>query len=378
MFGETKLHFMASLKHFALVLCTISFTIKSYSQERLFSNNKAWDAATTKKNNDFLFFDIPASINGSNIDPSPVSSVTSDFGDKELSLKLGFPFGVDEDHPRQLSSIRNTFFIKGGISASDEVSTLWKVKDPKTDCSVSLGANHIQPYHYWTFKAGNKRNKPVGDTSSEVINWWSLKANIDWGNHMMITPTIGNDSILFNRKESNSLILLSYNRFFYSEVSNLRWLSCIYSVGFGYGKTNNYEELDDREYETGTIHYNADSSALTSIVESTDAKVGEFKIYEGLACYGEIYFPLTNRKNKYISIYWGTKITSYAIGERENLINGNTGLYFNIRNQQKDPKDLFGFSVSGQFNQMKNLKKEGYFADNFSILLQATVPLRFN
>lgn len=377
MFGETKTHTMIKTLSFYVIL-TFCFTTVGYSQDRLFSNNKSWDSATTKKNNDFLFFDIPASINGSNIDPSPISSVASDFGEKELSLKLGFPFGVDEDHPRQLSSIRNTFYVKGGISASDEVSTLWKVKDPKTDCSLSFGANHIQPYHYWTFKEGNRQNKPVGDTSSEVINWWSFKTNIDWGNYMLITPASGSDSMLFNRKESNSLVLLSYNRFFYSEVSRLRWLSCIYSIGFGYGKTNNYEELDDRKFESGTIHYNSDSSSFTSIVESTDAKVGEFKVYEGFACYGEIYFPLTNRKNKYISVYWGTKITSYAVGARDNLINGNTGLYFNIRNQQEDPKDLVGFSITGQFNQMKDLGQVDYFDKNFSVLLQATVPLRFN
>lgn len=55
--------------------------------------------ATTEVTNRFYYFEIPSSINGSNLDPSAISNVTTNFSTSKLSFKLGVP-SLFKDSPK--------------------------------------------------------------------------------------------------------------------------------------------------------------------------------------------------------------------------------------------------------------------------------------
>jgi hypothetical protein len=335
-----------------------------------YSQRETKSTATLAQTNDLIYFNIPAAINGSNIDPTPVSSISSDFTEKELALKIGFPF-KDENLNFKNHQATNTWYLAASASASDGISTLWKPNKPSTEYGLSFGYNHIRPYMLWTFTTS-------GERATERMNWFSLKSNINWAKYNLFTPDNEFDNILFERRETNGYAYVSFNRYFFSTKRKFRWLSCIYSVGAGYAKTNNYSSLEDRTYQIGSKgKYNADTSMYQNVVETTDGKEGDFLVYEGFTAYGEAYFPLTNLDNQKISIYLGGQLTYFAIGSSRSIVNANTGFYFNIKNQQTDSKDIVSFSITGQFLDLGKQSPD-YFENNFSVLMRAVVPLRFN
>lgn len=151
----------------------------------------------------------------------------------------------------------------------------------------------------------------------------------------------------------------------------------IASIGAGYAKTNNYYALKKRTFEDGTTVYNSDSTLMQNVVETVTGAIGTLTVTEGLASFVEAYIPLIRRDDGIGSIYFGNRITFYGIGKTDRIVNATTGIYFAFKDRS-NKKDLANFAITGQFNQLQKRASEDYFKNNFSVLFQAAVPIRFN
>lgn len=335
--------------------------------------------AGKEETNKFYYFEIPSAINGSSLDPSPISSATINFTESKASLKLGFPtlLGGSDD----LENLTYTGFIQANFKASNGVSTLYKSDNPPFEGGITAGISRILSHRYWNHINTTKQ-------SSEAITWLNMIGNIEKTNYNIFTSN-GSYGMLNEkvRGETGSLFV-SINGYFHSEIAEYKWRRLIASLGIGYAKTNNYASLKKRTLEDGILVYNENNTAYQSVVEATSGAIGKFKSYEGLASYGELFIPIVKGKKsrKYGSLYWGTRATYYGIGKKQYIINGNTGFYINLKDGKttddvknpKPAKDIVSFSITGQFNQINYLKQSEYFKDNFSIVLQVGIPLRFN
>ncbi|RZL12468.1 MAG: hypothetical protein EOO89_19525 [Pedobacter sp.] len=354
-----------------VIICSI--IASTYGQSTSELKKKGTDATLVR----FYYFELPSSINGSYIDPTPISNISSSFTESKLSVKLGFPsfFKVAPE----TKDLKWSAFIQPSFKASSGVSTLFKKGNPPMDFGLTGGISFVTSHPYWVYldAAGNATTRH----SSEALTWLNLTANIEQANYNLFNPNAVYGGLLNKVSETNGGLFLSLNKYFFSELRKHRWKSGIGSIGIGYAKTNDYAVLKKRILEEGRIHFNEDSSAYQTVVETTAGAIGPLTVYEGLAAYVEGYLPLI-RSKKYGSVYFGNKLTAYAIGNSSSIINGNTGFYFNIKDAKmvddKPAKDIVNFSITGQFNKLGDLGNDNYFDTNLTVLFQASVPLRFN
>lgn len=333
--------------------------------------------AGTNETNRFYYFEIPSAINGSNLDPSAISNVTSNFTDSKLSFKLGFP-SVFKDAPAT-KDLKNSGFIQPSFKATNGISTIYKANSAPVEFGVSAGYSRILKHTYWVYLDKNK--KETEEHSSESLTWINLIGNIEQGNYNLFESNASFGQLLEKRTEVNGSIYVSLNRYFFSRIKRYRPLSCIWSIGAGYAKTNNYTSLKSRTLEEGKLVFNSDSTSYQTVVETTSGRNGTLEIYEGLSSFGELFIPLIRNK-KYGGVYFGNRLTFYGIGKSKSIINGVTGFYFNLKDKKvegdKPAKDILNFSLTGQFNQLNKANETDYFEKNFSIVLQVAIPLRFN
>jgi hypothetical protein len=361
------------LKNLILIsfFCFASFN--SYSQ----ANQSNKQNATNPETNRFYYFEIPSAINGSNIDPSAISNVTSNFTDSKLSIKLGFP-NVIKKAPEEKDLIHTGFF-QVYAKATNGVATLWKSSSPPMEFGVTGGYSLKLKHLFWVYLdvEGNQTERH----SSEAFTWLNFICNIERGNYNIFNNSIVYDNILDKKIEVNGSFYVSINHYFFSKINKHRWKSVITSLGLGFARTNNNNLLKSRTYQTGQLVYNADSTKYQTVVESTSGRLGEFIIYNGFSAFYELYIPII-RSPKYGSIYIGNRLTFYGNTNKLFILNENTGLYFNVKDQKTDgdkpAKDVINFSVTAQFNQINNAKNSNYIKDNFTVQVQAAVPLRFN
>ncbi len=334
-------------------------------------------AATNAETNRFYYFEIPSAINGSNIDPSAISNVTSNFTDSKLSIKLGFP-SLFKDAPAT-KDLTNSGFIQVYAKATNGVATLWKANSQPVEFGLTGGYSRVLSHSYWVYLDDKKQ--ATEKHSSEAMNWINVIGNYERGNYYLFNTSGTFSNILTKQTEASGSLYLSFNRYFFSQIKKYRILSCIWAVGIGYAKTNNYTSLKSRTFQEGKIVYNLDSSLSQSVVETTAGRNGSLIISEGLSSFGELYIPLVRNK-KYGGLYFGNRLSFYSIGSNNNITNFNTGFYVNLKDRKidgdKSAKDVINFSITGQFNQLNKSSDKEYIDKNFSILLQAAVPLRFN
>ncbi|PBQ34751.1 hypothetical protein CNR22_24240 [Sphingobacteriaceae bacterium] len=320
---------------------------------------------------EFLRFEIPSIINGSNLDPSPISNASANFAENKVSLKLGVPAlfrsAADNDN------FWNTGFIQGNFKANNGVSTLYKTDNPPLEYGVSGGYSRIiSRYHYLLVDAaGNVTN----DTSSQAVNWISIKGGLDQAKYNLITPTAGYGNMNSQRNDLLGNVFISFNRYYHSDLNFLNRLGRgIWSAGLGYAKTNNYNTLNERTLQDGALIYNADTTAYQTVVESKSGVIGKLETFEGITVFGEYFIPLVRRARG--GFYFGNRVTFYAVNTKKNIANGNSGFYVNLK--EKGGNDVFSFSLIAQFNQFNRIEQSDYFDKYFSVVLQAAVPLRFN
>ena len=375
------------------ILLLISFSIISNignCQKFTYENNQK-DTIEKKsdEDNSFYYYEMPASINGSNIDVTPISNISTSFTDSKLSIKLGFPkiFGggkCDSINPSNLS--RFTGFVGGDIKASNGVSTIFKSDEYPIQGGASAGINWM--FSHYTWKVGNL-------ISSESVNWLNIQGGFQRGKYIML-----NENEDFGMKsneifEWENSVFISVNRYYMTNTKLkgrsmkklgfiLRPFSAISSFGIGYAKTNNYSSLNSRELQEGSLYYSSDSTTYETVVKTTTGKTGEFIVYEGFAAYAELYIPIV-RNPKWGSIFWGVRGSLLASKNAE-IVNGLTGFFFTLKKGSIDNKpcirsaeDAVNFSISLRMNNLQNVRTESNFSkNNASVQVQASIPLKFN
>lgn len=333
---------------------------------------------TKESTNRFYYFEIPSSLNGSNLDPSPISNINANFTDSKISAKLGFPaLFSDEAAGRNLST---TGFLQLNAKASNGLSTLYKSGNPPSELGASAGLSFILHQNFWVYKGTEIH-------SSQRVVWLNVLGSIERANYNIFSPDEKYGGLIRRETETNGSAFLSLNYYFHSEITRYWWKRCIASIGLGYAKANDYASLKKRTLDDGKLVYNADSSAYQSVVETTAGAIGELTIAKGFAGFAELFIPIIKGKQskKYGSLYFGNRLTYYGIGNKKEIINGNTGFYITLKDKKLDAtspdkpaKDVISFSLTGQFNKLNDSGKDGYLKDNFSVQVQLAVPLRFN
>jgi len=319
---------------------------------------------------EFYKFAIPPVINGSNISPNPISNINSNFSESKLTAKVGFPFHQKLE-PKDFSK---SGFIEVGVRAANGIATLYKSKNPPLEFSFSGGFSFITNHAVFVSTLDHTLK------TTEQINWINILGSYEVNNYNLFDISSSYDNVKRTISTNNHSAMISFNRYFYSNQPRLRLMNFIFSAGIGIAKTNNYSSLKKRDFEEGTIINSPNGSTYRSVAETVSGAIGEFKQFEGMAYYLEIFKAII-QSNNWGSIYYGNRLTHYAVGRDQTIINGTTGFYFHLKNgakDMKDVKDVLSFSITGRFNQINKRDETDYLDNNFSIIAQIGVPIRFN
>lgn len=356
-------------KLFLVIVFSMTF-IFSHSQEK--DNLKAYKSDYNKE----LFkFHIPPSLNGSSFDPTPYSNFNANITETKIALKIGLPGLFKDVEKSDLNKHMVTGFIQPSFKASNGISTLYKDGNPPIEFGVSGGVFFITKNKYWVFTGTNER-------SSNAVEWVGLNASIEKNNLNIFFPENQYGTIKNVNRSTTGSLFLTYSRYFYSKIPAYKWINVIWNIGAGYAKVNNYYALKKRTYEEGRLVYSNNATTYQSVSESISGALGPLKEYEGLAAFAEAYVPIIRNENTYGSIFLGTRFSLYSLNAKDKLVNNVSGLYFALKENpgrdKSDKKYAATFSVTGQFNQLNSYSKEENFKKNFTVVLQAAVPLRFN
>lgn len=356
---------------------------------------------TAKGRKDFVQFDIPSLLNGSNIDPSPTTNLAIDLGDERVTLKTGFQLTRKGDN-----AYKWTFVIAPYAQASDGVSTVFSKGEGISDYGTSLGLN-------WVFKRTSYRATQVGadnlnklldpmekrqqkfapagedaptikrvakdDMVSMRVQWLALRSTLDRSTYTLFDTTATFAELQQDRELGLGQVFLSYNYFFQSALPKYRLGNLIASVGLGYASMTNYKQLEERVLQEGSLVYNSDSSAYRTIAETTDGRAGQLIVTPGMAAYVEAYKTVVQLRNEG-AIRLGVRYTNYAPGSvNENSILSG-GLFFTTKKKpDADGKaeDAANFSLTLRLDQFQKNGDAGYFDQYAKVLVGAAVPLRF-
>ncbi|PZR22486.1 MAG: hypothetical protein DI539_05310, partial [Flavobacterium psychrophilum] len=225
-----------------ILLLMLLFSLTIYAQDDKKNVSLLGDKAETKN---FYKALIPASINGSNIDPSPYSNITSDFSESKLSLKIGFPFKKQEN----ITDSRHTFFAKATVKATNGVATVWGADVKPVEYGISGGYSYIFSHNKWYRLKNGKLD--LSDQTSETLWWFNVRGNIDWANYIVLNEGGGYNTLKNEFNDNNGHFFVSFNHYLHSELRSKKLWQHIFSFGMGYAKTNNYGTLSSRTYEEG-------------------------------------------------------------------------------------------------------------------------------
>jgi hypothetical protein len=344
-----------------IIVACMSLSIHAIAQEDL-------PKTVERASNNFYSFEIPAAINGSNINPSPFSALSFDLTDSKLAFKYGFPHL--EKTPVRIDSVRNYGFIQGNIRATTGIATLFKPGDTPFGYGISSGWSHIIKNKYWVYTAN-----PT-DISSQNVQWFSIRADVQRENYNIFNETATFGTI--NQETTDYLysFFASYNSFFYSEIKRYKKSNHILTGGLGVARTNNYNSLKKRTLDEGVIRYSDDGTTYKSVVKTTDGASGEFRTYQGVTAFVEAYVPLYRKSGQKTSIYLGGRGTWYGVFKNENIINASGGLFANVK-KKLNGEDLLNLALAGRFNNLNDVRLDNYWQDNFSVILSTSIPIRF-
>lgn len=395
---------------------TIYKTFKKINDNKNLNSNRTY-------NRKFLDFEIPAVLNGANIDQAANSNAGFDFTDKKASLKLGFPF----NRPNRNATFKYTGFVGANFGASDKIATIFKADEKfNLDGGLNAGFSFMARHTKWFYTDALEIPVPTYDSlnicdnanclyptriytqkvdtfflindsllkhniSSESVTWINVTGGFDNAAYRLLnnatTATFGN--LLADTNIYTWQAFVAANYYFYSEIPRYNIWSIITSIGIGVAKQNNIGKLSKRNWQEGTLVYNADSTKYQAVTESKEGYIGTFHETTGLAMFGEFFKPILRMKSDYLHLYWGNRVLLYNIGNPNFKTDVNTGLYFNIKQltKTKEKKDVINFAIIANFNDVdeakninnraKNENTDSYWKKNFSITVQASLPLRF-
>lgn len=326
---------------------------------------------TKKISANFYTFNIPSIINGTNLDPNPVTNINANFSESKIAAKVGWPFREKS----KLQDFSKTGFIGLSVKATNGVNSLYKYNASPIDYGLSGGYSFIRKHGY---AADSSDVDSEGNYAAalELVKWINILGTVEQNNYILFDLNAPYDQVKQLRTTNNYSLLVTFNRYFYASPGNW-WRNSIISFGFGVARINNYGSLSKRSYEFGKTVTNSGTGTYKSLAETASGAVGTLIEYEGMAYYLE-YFKTIMQSNTWGSIYWGNRWTHYDITGSDPIVNASSGFYFALKDgNAKAPKDRISFSVLAQFNRL-NAKDSDYWRRNFTVVLQAGVPLRFN
>ncbi|HRH70342.1 MAG TPA: hypothetical protein PLB89_12620 [Flavobacteriales bacterium] len=353
------------------------------------------DSVTRKQ---FMFFSIPTVINGSRIDPSPVEAFSFESKDTKFEVKLGMADPFFRKKERYRMTLTATPYIK----SSEGKSSLFSSEEWAAEYGASLGLNILWGQTRWTGTgcgtsilnqreavrkdrradwrdAYAPRTWSAGDTVSEQVTWLSFRLDLARTKDKLFAKTVTAMDTLVARELGLGVGYASFNFFFHSELPKYRWRNIVFSVGPGFGSFRNVADLSKRTLSEGTVVYNADSSAFTSVTKTSDGYVGAFDVSTGPAAYAEIYWPRFPLDYNGGTVSWGNRATWFKPDGSTDDWNLSSGLYFNGK-KKSDGKsvDKFNFAITANWDRFQDRAEEDYTKDFFSVQLSASVPLVFN
>ncbi len=325
--------------------------------------------ATLTDDRNLIKMEIPAAINGSNLDPAAISSVNVNFTDSKISAKVGIPFKKIDNY----ENLKYTVFLSANVKATNGVGTLWNAESKPSEFGFNGGMSYMWKHYVWN--SVNANGEIITPKTSESYYWINFRGGLDWAKLNIFRPENGYEFVNNEIRDQFGNAYIAINHYYGSKLDRLnRFFQHIASIGLGYAKTNNYSNLKSRTLQEGTLLYNADSTAYNSVVKTTAGRIGNYEVYEGLTTFGELFWPVIKRERG--SIYLGNRYTYYAVGKSRHISNGSSGLYFNLK-EKDTKKDIVNFSVVAQFDHLNESKSEDYLDKYFSVLLQASIPLSF-
>lgn len=406
-----------------LILAVDSFYQTPVSSQDAQSSAQTGNNAS-KKN--FYQFYIPSVIDGSSLNPSPISNIGVDLAQSSIQMKLGtkiIPFIKKVDstifrgrHYRSLSKKTEskdpyglTGFIQVTGTAADGVFTLYKTDNPALEGKVTGGLSYTFPATIWSLNRNNQkfRSKILGrnivsklsDTTTFRIKWISLRYQYRWNNYNIFNENETFDNLLTKSRIRGNHIMLSYNLFLQSILPDFKYklLNSISSIGVGHAVMNNYNTLTKRDLETVRKEYfDKDSSTYKTLTETITGRLGPLVVDRGPFGLTEFFYPLhriiTEKKLPTWNVYLGFRGMWLKSQNRGMLSYYASGLYFNVKDasdKNTDPykrKDKFSFAFVARIDEANKIGEDRIvesesdkftFSDALNISLSAAFPLSF-
>ncbi len=356
-------------------------------------------SADTRRTNEWVFSGLPVYLNGSNIDPSPVSNLSVDLAGQELRVKIGFP-GTFK-HTTKWKNVRwFTASLSPYTSSKDQKSTLYSKGSWTGTLGVDAGVNFIPVHMKWTateagVKAYEKWSRErvkqgvddtlrkaikVNELVSDLVGWFALRGNVERKVYQLFYPGSAFADLSDKRRLGLGRGYVSVNMAFTSNLQSKRWWTWLLSAGYGKGSFTNYLTLPERTLQEGAVVYNADSSAVRIISEETAGRVGPMVLTEGNVAYVEAY------KSVFFfrfagDIRLGARFDWMAIGTEQENTRFAPGIFINVKKPGKkagdEPVDAVNVALIYQMDQFQLEHNEDYWNTHASLMVNAAFPLRF-
>ncbi len=351
---------------------------------------------------DFVQFAIPALINGSNIDPSPVSSFQLDLGEKKATLKVG-----GQLDRKGADAYRWTVSAAPYVGASDGVATLFAKGEGPKEYGGAIGLNFIiknrqyEPTAYGARRFNEDEVEEVArynsqllpgetprvptvltqnDVVSRRVQWLALRGAYDQTGYTFFDTSATLENLKSKESLGTGQLLLSYNFFFQSVLKKYRRGNVLFSVGAGPGTFNNAKALDEVELSEQQVVYSADSSSLGTLTSTSKGRVGPLKRSDGLCVYGEIYWSAWNGPFGGAARI-GARYTHYAPGNTNESSALSGGLFVTTKKAPEPGRtlgaDAMNFAFVLKLDQFHLRNEPGYFKKFSGVQLSAAFPLRF-
>jgi len=354
--------------------------------------------ASNKDTKDFLFFNIPTFLNGSNLDPSPVANASVDLSGEELRLKLGIP-GMFKRTTKWSNVKWFTATISPYTSSKDKKSKLYSKGSWTGTYGVDVGANVIPIHWKWTatdtgayfyeqwskgrlarnIDAVHRDTIRSGDRVSEFAGWFSARGNLEQKEYQLFFPGMPFDALAQKRTLGLGRGYASVSFYFHSILERKRWWNWMASCGYGTGSFTNYLTLSERTLQEGAVVYNADSSAVRMISETTSGRVGPMVISTGPVAYVEAYKTIAFFGHGEVRL--GGRYDMMGMGTNNFNTRMAPGAFINVKKPAKkpgdEPSDVVNVAIIFQMDQFQLEHNEEYWDKYATLSVAAAFPLRF-
>ena len=353
----------------------------------------------------FLLVTIPSVINGSSIDPAPISSASIDFGEEKLTFKVGFP------RPFEAKTTQNdvgpwTASLAPYVASKNKKATLWNKNGWVTTVGLDAALNYVFPSVLWEAtgkgeKAYNewlqtKKGQPhfkylasvdstvddtikTGDVVSEGMFWLSLRGNLDRTEYSLFDTTAVFADLGYKKPLGLAKGYLSVNWAFHSKLKKHRWKNTLWSSGLGYGSYTNYTDLAERTLQVGSPVFNADSSSMAVVAETTEGRIGPVIVSTGSLFYFEVYKSIAFLPHDG-AVRVGVRYDDFGrVGDNFNSrLSG--GFFVNAKKRTKkdnEAQEMLNVALTLVCDRFNKNGESDYWNKNVSFVLGVALPLRF-